>query len=196
MHVSSVLVKRVIVEEVGLFDESFKVCQDHDLWLRIAQRYPVLCVNSVLCEYRLRCEGLSGSAESRMFRWNKDSLRVLEKHLRSNSTPPDLRRFVKGEMSRLCWSVGWRYFSWNLFKEARPIFFQGGRYRPLHGQHWLFWGASFLPVRVIENIRLIKGRLSVFKGVAQGRDAGPTNSSHSKGGSAAFQRNLIQGESE
>ena len=185
-----------MLEEVGLFDEDFTVCQDHDLWLRIAHRYRVLCVNRVLCGYRYRRDGLSGSVDLRMFRWNDDSLKVLEKHLRNDWISGEYRKVVKAVLSRLCWSVGWTYFSWNRFEEARQLFSKGARYRPFQGCHWIFWGASFLPLVVIEKIRLIKRRLSVFKGVAPGRDAGPTNSSHSKGGSAAFQRNLIQGQSE
>ncbi|MCZ6674787.1 MAG: glycosyltransferase [Verrucomicrobia bacterium] len=181
MHTSSVLVKSDVLEEVGLFDESFKVCQDHDLWLRIAQKFRVVCVNRVVCGYRYRREGLSGSAESRIFRWNKDSLRVLEKHLRNDSIPRELRSFVKGVMSRLCWSVGWTYFSWNRFKEARRLLIKGIRYRPLRGWYWIFWGTSFLPVRAIEKIRFIKRRLSVFEGVAPVGNVRPTNSSHPEG---------------
>lgn len=33
---SSVLIKRTLFEKVGLFDENFPVCEDFDLWLRIA----------------------------------------------------------------------------------------------------------------------------------------------------------------
>lgn len=33
---SSVLVRRILFDQVGFFDESFSVCEDFDLWLRIA----------------------------------------------------------------------------------------------------------------------------------------------------------------
>lgn len=38
---SSVMLKRTLLEEVGLFDEALPVCEDYDLWLRIGCRYPV-----------------------------------------------------------------------------------------------------------------------------------------------------------
>lgn len=38
---SAVMVRRPLLQEVGLFDEEFPVCEDYDLWLRIAWKYPV-----------------------------------------------------------------------------------------------------------------------------------------------------------
>ena len=38
---SSVMLKKEIFDEVGTFDESLKVCEDYDLWLRITSKYPV-----------------------------------------------------------------------------------------------------------------------------------------------------------
>jgi len=38
---SAVVVKRTVLEEVGVFDENFPVCEDYDLWLRISRKYPV-----------------------------------------------------------------------------------------------------------------------------------------------------------
>ncbi len=38
---SAVVVKRSLLEEVGVFDEDFPVCEDYDLWLRVSWKYPV-----------------------------------------------------------------------------------------------------------------------------------------------------------
>ena len=38
---SSVLLKKEILNDIGTFDESLKVCEDYDLWLRITSKYPV-----------------------------------------------------------------------------------------------------------------------------------------------------------
>ena len=38
---SSVLIKKDIFDEIGMFDETLKVCEDYDLWLRFASKYPV-----------------------------------------------------------------------------------------------------------------------------------------------------------
>lgn len=38
---SSVMLKRSLLDEIGLFDESLPAAEDYDLWLRISCRYPV-----------------------------------------------------------------------------------------------------------------------------------------------------------
>jgi hypothetical protein len=36
------------LDDVGLFDEKLKVCEDYDLWLRISAQYPVLFLDELL----------------------------------------------------------------------------------------------------------------------------------------------------
>jgi glycosyltransferase involved in cell wall biosynthesis len=45
---SSALFARGLLEETGMFDETLAVCEDYDLWLRIAARYPVYLVDAPL----------------------------------------------------------------------------------------------------------------------------------------------------
>ena len=39
---SSVLIQKEVFDNIGVFDESLRVCEDYDLWLRITSKYPVL----------------------------------------------------------------------------------------------------------------------------------------------------------
>jgi glycosyltransferase involved in cell wall biosynthesis len=38
---SAVMLRRSLLDEVGLFDEQLPACEDYDLWLRVACRWPV-----------------------------------------------------------------------------------------------------------------------------------------------------------
>ena len=38
---SAAMVRRDLLDEVGLFDETLPACEDYDLWLRISCRYPI-----------------------------------------------------------------------------------------------------------------------------------------------------------
>lgn len=49
----TVVVRRRCIEEVGLFDESLKALSDWDLWLRIAAKWPVVCVAEPLAMHRV-----------------------------------------------------------------------------------------------------------------------------------------------
>jgi len=45
---SSSLFHKSVLDDVGLFDEKLKVCEDYDLWLRISAQYPVLFLDELL----------------------------------------------------------------------------------------------------------------------------------------------------
>ncbi|OGL51158.1 MAG: hypothetical protein A3H37_09040 [Candidatus Schekmanbacteria bacterium RIFCSPLOWO2_02_FULL_38_14] len=157
--ISSVFVKKKVMEEVGMFDETFKIGEDYDLWLRIAKKYKFIYINRVLYKYRYRLDSLSGATDVRRFRWGHANIRVFEKHLVNNWVPRELQGLVKEVLSQRCWSLGWSYFSQNLFKESRLLFFRGICYQFFNWKNWLFWGASFLPLTIIEMIRQIRHSL-------------------------------------
>ena len=46
---SSVMIKReLFFDRLGFFDESFPVCEDYEMWLRIAARYPIYLIEKPL----------------------------------------------------------------------------------------------------------------------------------------------------
>ncbi|MDA2932990.1 glycosyltransferase [Acidobacteria bacterium AH-259-D05] len=45
---SSILLHRHILEQEGLFDESFPVCEDYEMWLRVSSRQPILFLEEPL----------------------------------------------------------------------------------------------------------------------------------------------------
>jgi len=45
---STVMVKRSLFSEVGLFDETLPCCEDYDMWLRVSALYPFLLVAAPL----------------------------------------------------------------------------------------------------------------------------------------------------
>lgn len=59
---SSVMMEKSLFEEHGGFDELLPVCEDYDLWLRIAARYPVgLLDERLLTRFGGRADQLSAS---------------------------------------------------------------------------------------------------------------------------------------
>ncbi len=77
---SSAVLHRSVLEAVGGFDERLPACEDYDLWLRIAARYPVLLVNEPLVvKHGGRADQLSRTT------WGLDRFRIraLEKIVES-----------------------------------------------------------------------------------------------------------------
>lgn len=69
---SAVMMTKELFYWVGGFDESFPVCEDYDLWLRIAARHPVFLIDTPLATKRGgHADQLSRSV------WGMDRFRVL-----------------------------------------------------------------------------------------------------------------------
>ena len=88
---SSVMLRKSILDEVGGFDELMPVCEDYDLWLRIAVRYPFKFLKEKLILKR----GGHRDQLSRKY-WGMDRWRVysLYKLLRGNELNMQQREWV------------------------------------------------------------------------------------------------------
>ncbi len=96
---SSVLLRTKMLSNIGGFDESMRVCEDYDLWLRIAQRYPFHCIDEKLITKR----GGHDDQLSRKY-WGMDRWRVfaLEKLLQENQLDDEQRNRVVTMMIEKC----------------------------------------------------------------------------------------------
>jgi len=96
---SSALFDRRLFEEAGRFDETLAVCEDYDLWLRIAARHPVYLVDEPLIVKR----GGHDDQLSRS-RTGQDCYRIaaLEKLLQGDLLSPDQRALTVHELVRKC----------------------------------------------------------------------------------------------
>ena len=88
---SSVLLRKSVLDEVGGFDELMPVCEDYDLWLRIAARYPFKFLREKLILKR----GGHKDQLSRKY-WGMDRWRVyaLDKLLRGDDLNMQQREWV------------------------------------------------------------------------------------------------------
>jgi GT2 family glycosyltransferase len=92
---SAAVIERKLFEEIGLFDESFPVCEDYDLWLRAARYYPIgLDREAGIIKY-----GGHDDQLSRKY-WGMDHFRIMamEKHLKDPKLPDRERRWVLEEI--------------------------------------------------------------------------------------------------
>ncbi len=87
---SSVMIKRSVFREVGLFDESMFVCEDYDMWLRVSLRYPILFIEEKLIVKR------GGHRDQLSSTWGRDAYRVrsLMKVLKDPLLTPEKRALV------------------------------------------------------------------------------------------------------
>jgi glycosyltransferase involved in cell wall biosynthesis len=95
---SAVMMRRSLLDEVGTFDESLPACEDYDLWLRIAWKYPIHLLNQPLTVKH----GGHADQLSRMAELDKYRIRSICRLLEGGRLSPDQRAASIAMLEQKC----------------------------------------------------------------------------------------------
>ncbi|MCK4641667.1 MAG: glycosyltransferase [Candidatus Marinimicrobia bacterium] len=91
---SAVLVHQKVFNDVGVFDENLPVCEDYDLWLRIAYKYQIALIPEKLI---VKTGGHSDQLSRQYWGMDRYRIQALEKLLKEDITD-DQRELVLKEI--------------------------------------------------------------------------------------------------
>lgn len=116
---STVVAKKECVEGLGGFNESLRSVEDRDLWLRVARRYAVGYMSSVLTRKRVHdCNISSDSLLALQSRVKVLEMAVTEWWRKEDKIPPR----VRSSLAKAHFSLGYHYFEKGECDEARRSF--------------------------------------------------------------------------
>ena len=159
IHTSTVLAKREVMEEVGGFDERFKLGEDYELWLRISAIYDIGYMEGVVSKYRRHPGSLTANNFSQEVPWE---IRAIEKTLKANPDkalefkPSQIRR----RFSEIYKSLGYEYFRKGFYEEARYIYRNHILWSPFNLKGWFYYLSCItFPNWTLRAIEKLRGRL-------------------------------------
>ena len=94
---SSVLLSKNLFTEMKGFDESYEVCEDYDLWLKISSRYEVGLIETPLI---VKYGGHEDQLSTRFFAMDMWRLRALKNILNDDILPEEFRVLIKETMKK------------------------------------------------------------------------------------------------
>jgi len=154
----NVLIRREVLDDIGLFDEKRLFCEDYDLWVRVAKKYKIGYVNEVLAKYRIH-----GSNRSII---NKE--KVLNSHLEIvlNSFKDNKIRYIekKNILSFNYFKFAYNYFGDEEMRKAREYFMMSIANNPLAIKSFFYIVITFFPITWIKFFRRIK-KLLEYKNI-------------------------------
>ena len=147
---SSVLIRREVFDNVGLFDESFENCQDWDMWLRISKEYMIFPVKEYLVQHREHRDRISFDNE-KIFRYENA---VIDKALAT--APADISPRAVYASCYMNRSIS--YFAVDQFQQFRRMFFKGAKLslKPLRVEHIFLFLLSLFGRRSVHFSRTVK----------------------------------------
>lgn len=96
---SSALLKKSLLDEIGLFDETLPACEDYDMWLRISARYPVLFVDEPLI---VKYGGHSDQLSKRYWAMDRFRVQALVQLVESNCLDEYKQHQAIGMLNKKC----------------------------------------------------------------------------------------------
>jgi glycosyltransferase involved in cell wall biosynthesis len=132
---SSCMVRRRVLDRVGVFDEALPLAIDYDLWLRIARRYAFDYVDAPLVRYRVGHASLSQRRVERL----RTEVRILKRH--AAALPPCL---VRAKLANIYSDVA-LFLREESRPRALPWYARALAAQPWHGPAWLGLGSLLLP---------------------------------------------------
>jgi glycosyltransferase involved in cell wall biosynthesis/SAM-dependent methyltransferase len=123
MH-ATVMYSRERLQEIGGFEPSLRRCEDYDVYLRMAQAYPITSHPNIIAEYRIHNANMSADPRE-MLRW---ALKVLDRQRRlAFAYPGGAEAWRRGQFS-------WReYYGEQALIGAKEAWSRGEKLRSLRG---------------------------------------------------------------
>ncbi len=120
---SSVLIRKSVFFEVGLFDESLKALEDLNMWIRILRYRRSAYVNEALVKIRRHGE----SMQSDIKKMEQNLLQHIQKSIEMF---PELKKFEGKAVFHVYEGLMFLSYIYNKKKEILKYYFKAGRCRP------------------------------------------------------------------
>lgn len=148
---SSVVLRKVVLDEVGGFDPAIFPGEDIDLWLRVSQTWRVAKIERVLTHHRVSPTQFSHN-KARMKNARKA---VLEKYGALLGDPREFGRIMGG----IEHAMGMDHWYAEEYVPARAHFAEAMRRRGVSASSGLRWALTFIPPGWRQSARRIRGLL-------------------------------------
>jgi len=159
---STVMVRRQVFQEIGCFEESLKVAEDDNLWMRIALKFKIRLLDEVLVHYRWTENSLSRSARNLLDGVIKNIELIENKY-------PELRKrlgkaIIRRKISDIYSSYGYYMFSSGNYAMSRRYYLRSIILYPKI-KRLIYCILSTLPPSIIEIIRDMKRKYNFLPSI-------------------------------
>lgn len=149
----TVMIRREVFKKVGFFKEELNIAEDHDLWIRIAQKHNIAfrAVNTAV--YYFHADNITRDIPL----YYNCSIHVRSPYLDSNNQLlPEYRNKLRKKIALFYFIIGYHYFDRHRHCLAKKEFTKAITYNPLCLKYYLYLLLSIMPHWLIEMLRNIK----------------------------------------
>ncbi len=153
----SVIIRRSALDAVGLFDETYRIGEDWDLWLRLAARYPVDFIPDVVAMRRQHTQNITNNSDVTMMSNAVSILRNLKQ--REPEAVARIRQAYHRALAQAHFLSGVACVNDGDRRRGRAEIARSMRYAPTHLKAYAWWLLSWFGSPVLNHLRGLKRRL-------------------------------------
>lgn len=147
----TVVVRKTVLEEVGCFDDTMKIAEDYDLWLRIAELYPVIFLDmSLLRRYRHGCNITSNTKL-----YLDSHIKIMDRLLKKHQKHEQYRNIIKRRLAKFHYELAYFYREGDNPMIARTHYSQASRL-DLRVVYFIGLISTFFPRNFVKCVRKIR----------------------------------------
>ena len=157
LYPQSVMMRKVVFQAVGYFDEELKAVSDDNLWIRIAIRYPIRLIAEPLVHAR-RLPGPHIAYPENSFHYFKKHLELIQTRypeVAERLGPELIRRRTRA----LYRGRAYTYFEQGQFEKARMAYRETLRHFPFDIQSYFYFACAHLPIKWVDRLKAIKQKI-------------------------------------
>jgi glycosyltransferase involved in cell wall biosynthesis len=99
VSISTAVIKKILFDEIGNFDENMEVCEDYDFWIRATSKYPVCLIDKVLTEKE---GGHPDQLSSRYWGMDRFRIQAIRKLLESGLLDEEKASLAYNKLRKKC----------------------------------------------------------------------------------------------
>jgi len=151
---SSVMVRRLVFEDVGYYDATLSAAENWDLWTRISKKYEIDYIDEPLTFYRVHSENMSKNFQ-KMY---QARMYFINKHLPADSSDQWILGMRKKALFYAHVSFGKNYFEQPAFQKARKELLKAVRLYPTNKECYVLLFKTMLGRRLFGRLRSLRRR--------------------------------------
>jgi len=154
---STVMVRKEVLDKVGLFEEQLRGAEDDNLWMRIAMEYPIEMIDDALVRYRI--------TEGSLSRTHRTCIEGVKKNIELISVKyPDIyrrlgRQSIRDKYFVIYFNEGYHYFTKKEYSAAKLHFIKSIGFNSTKLKAYGYYLSCFFPQVIIDKVKQVKQSL-------------------------------------
>ena len=141
IHTCGVLLRRVLIDRIGLFRTDFSIGEDNEFWFRICNQYDIGYIDKPLYLYRTYASNLTKNK----LKFSENAIKYYDFMLKSYGTNGSIKKALNKRLSDQHFWLGYCYMDNNMRRRALGQFVRSILSDPFNTASWKYGVLGLMP---------------------------------------------------